>query len=65
MDRRHWTTGRPVPIIRAVMHAHAASDQPSASALVLSGLSAAAVVAATVSIIGIVIIRPSVRGVLG
>jgi hypothetical protein len=31
----------------------------------LSALSAAAVVAVTVSIIGIVIIRPSARGVLG
>jgi hypothetical protein len=48
------------------MHAHAASDrQPAASALILSGLSAAAIVAVTVSIIGGVIIRPSARGVLG
>ena len=48
------------------MHAHAASDhQSAASALVLSVLSAAAVVAVTVSIIGVVIIRPSARGVLG
>lgn len=58
--------GRPVPIIRAAMHAHTASDrQPAASALVLSVLSVAAIVAVTVSIIGIVIIRPSARGVLG
>jgi hypothetical protein len=58
--------GRPVPIIRAAMHAHTASDrQLGASALVLSVLSAAAAVAVTVSIISGVIIRPSARGVLG
>jgi hypothetical protein len=55
---------RPVPIISSAMHAHAASDQLAAS-LDLSALSAAAVVAVTVSIISVVIIRPSARGVLG
>jgi hypothetical protein len=58
--------GRPVPIIRAAMHAHTASDrQPASSALDLRALSAAAIVAVTVSILGGVIIRPSARGVLG
>jgi hypothetical protein len=48
------------------MHAYTASDrQPAASALVLSVLSAVAIVAVTVSIISGVIIRPSARGVLG
>jgi hypothetical protein len=47
------------------MHAHAASDRQPASALTLGTLPAAAVVAVTVSIIGIVIIRPSARVVLG
>jgi hypothetical protein len=48
------------------MHAHAASDRQPARSLVLSVLSAAAVVAVTVSIISVVIIiRPSARGVLG
>jgi hypothetical protein len=47
------------------MHAHAASDRQLASSLDLSGLSAAAVVAVTVSIISVVIIRPSAKGVLG
>jgi hypothetical protein len=56
---------RPVPIIPAAMHAHAASDRQPASLLDLSGLSAAAVVAVPVSIIRVVIIRPSARGVLG
>jgi hypothetical protein len=64
-----WTTGRPVRIIGAAMHAHAASDHQPASTVAQLGLSvlpAAAVVgAASVSIIGIVIIRPSARGVLG
>jgi hypothetical protein len=46
------------------MHAHAASDPQPASSLVLSVLPAA-IVAVPVSIIGIVIIRPSARGVLG
>ena len=54
-----------MPIIPAAMHAHAASDRQLTSPLVLSVLPAAAVVAVTVSIIGIVIIRPSARGVLG
>jgi len=60
-----WTTGRPVLIIRAAMHAHAASDRQPASALVLSVLSAAAIAAVIVSIISVVIIRPSARDVLG
>jgi hypothetical protein len=47
------------------MYARTASDRQLASALALGVLSAAAVVAVTVSIIGIVIIRPSARGVLG
>lgn len=66
MGRQALNDGRPVPIIRAAMHAHTASaHQPASSALVLSVLSAAAVVAVTVSIRSIVIIRPSARGVLG
>jgi hypothetical protein len=60
-----WTSGHPVPIIRAAMHVHTASDRQPASALVLSVLSVAALVAVTVSIISVVIIRPSARGVLG
>jgi hypothetical protein len=48
------------------MHAPAASDRQSVSALDLSLLSTDAVVGAVaVSIISIVIIRPSARGVLG
>jgi hypothetical protein len=47
------------------MHALAASDHQHRSALVLSGLPVAAVVTVSVSIIAIVIIRPSARGVLG
>jgi hypothetical protein len=47
------------------MHAHAASDRQPASTLDLSVLSAGAVVAVPVSVIGIVIILPSARGVLG
>ena len=47
------------------MYTHAASDRQFASSLALSVLSVAAIVAVTVSIIGIVIIRPSARGVLG
>lgn len=47
------------------MHAHAATATQFASALSQSVLSAAAIVAVTVSIISIVIIRPSARGVLG
>jgi hypothetical protein len=64
-QRRHWTIGNRPPIIPAAMHAHAASDRQLESALVLSVPPVAAVVAVTVSIIGIVIIRPSARGVLG
>jgi hypothetical protein len=50
------------------MHAHAAFDHQLASAVAQPGLlvlPAAVVGAASVSIIGIVIIRPSARGVLG
>jgi hypothetical protein len=47
------------------MHALAASDRQLPGALDLSGPTAAVVVAVSVSIIGIVIIRPSARGVLG
>jgi hypothetical protein len=47
------------------MHALAASDHRFPSTLQLSGLSAAAVVAVSVSIIRVVIILPSARGVLG
>jgi hypothetical protein len=47
------------------MHAYAASDSQFASSLDLSALSAAAVVAVPVSIISVVIIRPTARGVLG
>jgi hypothetical protein len=51
------------------MHARAASDHQPASTLAKLGVSVlpsvAVVGAASVSIIGIVIIRPSARGVLG
>jgi hypothetical protein len=52
------------------MHAFAASDRQPVSAVAqdslgLSVLSAVAVVAVAVSIIGVVIILPSARGVLG
>jgi hypothetical protein len=47
------------------MHAFAASDRRTGSALDSSTLSAVAVVAVSVSIIGVVIILPSARGVLG
>jgi hypothetical protein len=47
------------------MHAHAASDRQPAAVLLLSGLLSAALVAVVVSVIRIVIIRPSARGVLG
>jgi hypothetical protein len=60
-----WTTGWLASIIRTAMHAFAASDRRLATALDLSTLSAAAVVAVPVSIIGVVIILPSARGVLG
>ena len=47
------------------MHAPFATDARPTSALTLGTLSAVAVVAVPVSIIGIVIIRPSAGGVLG
>jgi hypothetical protein len=47
------------------MHVYTASDRQLEGSLVLSALPAAAIVAVTVSIISVVIIRPSARGVLG
>jgi hypothetical protein len=47
------------------MHAVDGATSRLATLLALSGLPAAAVIAVVVSIIGIVIIRPSAKGVLG
>ena len=47
------------------MHAPAAADHQPASALDLNVLPTAALGAVAVAILGVVIIRPSARGVLG